>query len=192
MPASVVPSQPKPRRFELYDIRFSDASFSPNLDRRVSEWKLTGHSFSMAVCSIDGQEQIRKDHGDEILQRMVTATASVVSSCLRDMDQYAVYGEGGFAISLPTAQIQDAASVADRVRKAVERLYVPTGALPRFTVSVGVAQIIEGNDSSRMFYRAQLALEAAQEGAGNCTFVHDGLNSVPAQSGSASRQAVLV
>src|SRR6187549_2121335 len=27
------------RRFELCDIRFSDSSFSPNLDRRVAEWK---------------------------------------------------------------------------------------------------------------------------------------------------------
>ena len=183
-------SAAKPQRFELYDIRFSDASFSPNLDRRVAEWKRTGHAFSMAVCSIDGQEKIRKDYGDEVLQRMVTATASVITSCLRDMDQMAAFGDGGFAISLPTVQILDASQVADRVRKAVEKLYVPTGALPQFTVSVGVAQIIEGNDSSRLFDRAQRALEAAQEGTGNSTFIHDGLNATPAQA--AVRQLALV
>ena len=179
----------RPRRFELYDIRFSDASFSPNLDRRAAEWKRTGHAFSMALCSIDGQEKIRKEHGDDVLHRLVTATASVVSSCLRDMDQMAAFGDGGFAVSLPTAQIHDAAMVADRMRKAVEKLYVPTGSLPQFTISVGVAQIIEGNDSSRLFDRAQRALEAAQEGAGNTTFLHDGLNSMPALE---ARQAALV
>ncbi len=174
------PSGGKSQRFELYDIRFSDASFSPNLDRRVAEWKRTGQAFSLAICSIDGQERIRKEHGDEVLQRMVNATAGVVTSCLRDMDQVAAFGDGGFAISLPTVQIQDAAMVADRIRKAVEKLHVFTGVLPQFAVSVGVAQIIEGNDSSRLFARAQRALEAAQEGAGNSTFLHDGLNAIPA------------
>ncbi|MGI8978631.1 MAG: diguanylate cyclase domain-containing protein [Pirellulaceae bacterium] len=178
----------KPRHPELYDIRFSDASFSPNLDRRVSEWKRTGHAFSLAICAIDGYEMLRESHGDELLQRMVSATANVVSSCLRDIDQMAVFGDGGFAISLPTVQIQDAGLVADRMRKAVERLYVPAGDLPQFTASVGVAQIIEGNDSSRLFNRAQRALEAAQEGSGNSTFIHDGLNSVPAMT---ARQAAL-
>jgi diguanylate cyclase (GGDEF)-like protein len=168
------------RRFELCDIRFSDSSFSPNLDRRVAEWKRTGHSFSMAVCAIDDLEEVRKLYGEETLQRMVTATASVVSSCLRDMDQIAVYGDGGFAISLPTAQVQFAAQVAERVRRAVERLYLPTGILPQFTVSIGVAELIEGNDSSRLFERAQNALDTAQAERGNRTFVHDGLHAVSA------------
>lgn len=168
------------RRFELDNVRFSDSSFSPNLDRRVAEWKRTGHSFSMAVCAIDDLEQIRQLHGDEMLQKIVTTTASVVCSCLRDMDQVAVYGDAGFAISLPTAQIQFAAQVAERVRKSIERLYLPTGILPQFTVSIGVAEVIEGNDSSRLFERAQSALEAAQAGSGNCTFLHDGLHVVPA------------
>ncbi|MCE9526572.1 MAG: diguanylate cyclase [Planctomycetales bacterium] len=152
-------------RFELDNIRFSDSSFSPNLDRRVAEWKRTGYSFSMAVCAIDDLEQIRQLHGEEILQKIVATTASVVCSCLRDMDQVAVYGDGGFAISLPTAQVQIAAQVAERVRKSIERLYLPTGILPQFTVSIG---------------RAQSALEAAQAGSGNCTFLHDGLRVVPA------------
>jgi diguanylate cyclase len=181
-------ASPKPRRFELYDVRFSDASFSPNLDRRVAEWKRTGHPFSIALCAIDGQEEIRKEHGKEMLQRMVTAASSVVAGCLRDMDQMASFGEGGYAISLPTAKIPDATMIADRVRMTVEKLYVPAGALPKFTVSLGVAEIIEGNDSSRLFDRAQRALEAAQEGGGNSTSIHDGLNAVAASS---VRQAIL-
>ena len=60
----------------------------------------------------------------------------------------------------------------------MERLYVPTGILPQFTVSVGVAEIIEGNDSSRLFERAQNALEAAQAEC-NCTYLHNGLHVVP-------------
>lgn len=187
-PAPPVAS-PKPRRFELYDVRFSDASFSPNLDRRVAEWKRTGHPFSIALCAIDGQEEIRKEYGKDMLQRMVTAASSVVADCLRDMDQMASFGDGGYAISLPTAKISDATMIADRVRLAVEKLYVPTGVLPKFTVSLGVAETLEGNDSSRLFDRAQRALEAAQEGGGNSTCIHDGLNPQPAAS---SRQALLV
>jgi diguanylate cyclase len=177
------------RRRDLYDVRFSDASFSPNLDRRVAEWKRTGHPFSMAICAIDGQEKIRQEAGENVLQRVVTATASVVAKCLRDMDQVAAFGEGAFAISLPTLQIQDAAIVADRIRSAVEKLRISGCSLPQFTVSVGVAQIIEGNDASRLFDRAQRALETAQEGGGNNSYVHDGLNTLPAAS---PRQPVLV
>src|SRR5436190_4561912 len=177
------------RRCELYDVRFSDASFSPILDRRVAEWKRTGHAFSMAVCEIDGQETIRKEVGDDVLHRMVTATASIIGSCLRDMDQMAAFGDGAFAISLPTVQIQDAAMVADRIRLAVEKLYVPAGALPQFSVSMGVAQIIEGNDSSRLFDRVLRALESAQDSGGNATYLHDGLKSLPATN---PRQPVLL
>jgi diguanylate cyclase len=178
------------RRFELYDIRFSDASFSPNLDRRVAEWKRTGHSFSVAVCAVDHVEKLRKAYGDEMLRRIVTGAASVVSSCMRDMDQVVTYGEAGFAISLPTAQAQVAFQVGERIRKAVEKLYVPAGILPKFTVSVGVAEVIDGNDSSRIFERAQYALEAAQAASANCTYLHDGMHAVPANA--AFRQLAMV
>ncbi|MFN0017062.1 MAG: diguanylate cyclase domain-containing protein [Pirellulaceae bacterium] len=189
-PVLAAPGRPKNCRIQLADIRFADSSFSPNLERRVAEWKRTGHSFSMAVCAIDKLDQLRNAHAEETLQKIVTATASVASSCLRDMDQIAAYGEGGFAISLPTAQVQFGAQVAERIRRAVERLYVPTGELPRFTVSIGVAEVIEGNDSNRLFERAQSALEAAQAEAGNRTFLHDGLHPVPTIS--TARQPVLV
>ncbi len=186
---SMAGTAPKSRRFDLYDIQFSDASFSPNLDRRVAEWKRTGHSFSLALCVIDHVDQLHSLHGEEMLQKIITGASSVVSSCLRDMDQVARYGDGGFAISLPTAQVQIAAQVGERIRKAVERLYVPTGILPQFTVSVGVAEIIEGNDSSRLFERARNALEAAQAECANCTFLHNGLHVVPA--GASTRQAAM-
>jgi diguanylate cyclase len=182
--AGPVPPRPdvsaKPRRFDLHDIRFSDASFTPNLDRRVAEWKRTGYSFSTAICAIDEFEKLRMKHGDQLLQKIVNATASVVGSCLRDTDQMAAFGGNGFAVSLPSAQIRDAAIVAERIRKAVEKIDGSTSGLPRFTISVGVAQIIEGNDASRLFDRAQRALDAAQEGTANRTFLHDGLYLVPA------------
>ena len=69
--------------------------------------------------------------------------------------------------------------MADRLRRTMERVYVPNGILPKFTASVGVAQVIEGNDASRLFDRAQRALEAAQESSVNSTFIHDGLNAIP-------------
>lgn len=180
----------KPKRFDLYDIRFSDSRFSPRLDRRVAEWKRTGQPFSIVVCAIDGIDHLRQQYGEEVLQKMVTATSSVVTSCLRDLDQMAAYGNGCFALTLPTAPTHDAVVVADRVRTAVEGIYVPGGALPKFTVSVGVAQIIEGNDSSRLFDRAQRSLEAAQEACGNSIYVHDGLNAVP--SAGAGRQTEML
>ena len=172
-------SASRPRRADLSEAHFSDASFSPDLDHRIAEWKRTGHPFSVIVCALDDYEELGTLHGEEMQQRMLTATASVVSSFLRDMDQMTACGESAFAISLPTAQIQDAAQVADRIHKAMERIFVREF-LPEFTVSLGLAEVLEGNDASRVLDRALRALEVAQDSAGNCTYIHDGLNAVPA------------
>jgi PleD family two-component response regulator len=99
----------------------------------------------------------------------------------------AIFGDGGFAISLPTVQIQDAGMVADRMRKAVERLCVPNGDLPKFTVSVGVAQIIKGNDSAGSLIVPSGA-QAAQEGP-TAPSIHDSLNLRPVTTSSRKRRA---
>lgn len=169
-----------PQRFDLREVQFSDANFSPDLNRRVSEWKRTGHPFSVAVCALDDFELLAKQHGEDALLHMLAATGGVLSSCLRDMDQLAAFGNGIFAISLPTAEIQAAVQVADRIQQALERIFVSDGDLPEFTVSFGLAKVLEGNDSSRVFDRAMRALEAAQEAGPNSVFIHDGLNAVPA------------
>jgi diguanylate cyclase len=166
-------------RVALYEVRFSDYNFSPNLDRLVAEWKKTGQPFSLAVCAIDGYDDLREAHGDHVLRLVTDAATSAVTSCLREKDHMAGFNGGSFAISLPETEIQEAAVMADRVRRTMERVYVPNGILPRFTASVGVAQVIEGNDSSRIFDRAQRALDAAQRSSVNTTFIHDGLNAIP-------------
>lgn len=67
---------------------------------------------------------------------------------------------------LPSAGLQNAAIVANKVRKYIEELKID--AVGHITVSLGVAQVLEGEDMKDSIERADKALYLAKESGRNC------------------------
>jgi diguanylate cyclase (GGDEF)-like protein len=123
---------------------------------------------SLLALDIDHFKRVNDSHGhgvgDETLVRFVQAC----SSCLRAMDTLGRSGGEEFAVLLPETVLADASEVAERMRGAVERC-VMNAALDTFrvTVSIGVAQLREGESFEALMARADLLLYGAKDAGRN-------------------------
>ena len=106
--------------------------------------------------------------GDEALKAFADTAAK---SLLRNLDFVARWGGEEFVVLLPGVDAEGAAEVAERIRKSVEAVVLPTsdGRETRMTVSIGVNSFIPSvNDSTEEFMKkADDALYKAKESGRN-------------------------
>jgi diguanylate cyclase (GGDEF)-like protein len=131
---------------------------------------------SLLIMDVDHFKSINDRHGhligDETL-RSITAN-------LRDaVAEPAVFGRLGgeeFAVVLPATDLQQAMSIAERLRERVLRIDLSRWlGERRITVSIGVATSAPNRDSiSVMLRRADAALYAAKDAGRNCVRTHTG------------------
>lgn len=99
---------------------------------------------SAVAIDIDHFKQINDSHGHLIGDEVLKAVAHTLQVSLRQGDILTRIGGDEFIILLPTADIQEAASVADRIQCTINKLSIQTAQLPlNVTVSIGVAPLTE-------------------------------------------------
>jgi diguanylate cyclase (GGDEF)-like protein len=93
------------------------------------------------MVDIDHFKKINDNYGHAAGDETLKTVVSTMLEELRKTDILARYGGEEFAILLPETELQLAASVAERLRDAISRIYVYFG-LKSFTVtvSIGVAE----------------------------------------------------
>ena len=113
------------------------------------EWRRavrSGSPISLILADIDHFKRFNDTHGHQIGDRCLRDVATLLDSIVqRAGDQVARYGGEEFAAILPDTDAEGAASIAERMRQAVEGLETDGG---RVTVSFGVATVIAKDHSS--------------------------------------------
>ena len=113
------------------------------------EWRRavrSGAPLSVILADIDNFKKFNDTNGHQIGDRCLRDVATLLDSIVqRAGDQVARYGGEEFAAILPETDAEGAASIAERMRQAVEGLETDGG---RVTVSFGVATIIAKDRSS--------------------------------------------
>ena len=147
---------------------------------RLAEWKRGGPTFSVVVAEVDQYEQCMEYRGQQAREFATLAATNFLSSTIREMDVLGHYGPGSFALLLPTAGLANAIQVAERLREGFSH-YSPwsQGEQPGLTLSVGVVQVMEEEDSVSLLKRAEAALDAADRRGGNRAYYHDGERCAP-------------
>ncbi|MGA2256310.1 MAG: diguanylate cyclase [Thermoguttaceae bacterium] len=154
--------------------------FCQQVRNRMAEWKRGGPAFSVALIKV---HQYDKSGGNS--DRWARELASQLTGrCLlattREMDVLGSYAPGCFAMIMPKAALADAIRVADRILEELsEYISLVSSERPAFILSVGVVQAIESDDVTSILKRAEMALDAADRGAGNRVYCHDGNRVVP-------------
>lgn len=151
------------------------AAFQTALKYRVAEWQRMKVPLSLIVLKLDEYDRIR-DIGEKAAGFAVDAVARLLRTASRKMDMVARCDEDAFAIMLPSCDLSEAVTPAERVRKAVaacDKLKYQ-GTTVRFTVSVGIAEATEGDDASSLLERAETATRQAVARGSNCTYLHNG------------------
>jgi diguanylate cyclase (GGDEF)-like protein len=118
-------------------------SFDGTLDR---EWKRTlreGSQLSLLLIDIDNFKALNDRYGHQVGDDYLRTISAALLSAVRTPDTVAGYGEEEIAVILPSADSDEAAETAERVRTVIEALRLPHDGNPEgagwVTASIGVA-----------------------------------------------------
>ena len=140
------------------------------LHRMVRRHEGSGGNLSVSLIDIDHFKSFNDTYGHAAGDHVLTLVAASLAQNLRPTDLVARFGGEEFVIIFPQTAIDLAAIAAERVRAAIaaESLVMPDGTeLPSVTISMGVAQLVEGQKVSELLKVADRAMYEAKEAGRN-------------------------
>lgn len=131
----------------------------------------TKNDLAILMLDIDFLGKIDDTYGDGAREKVLRTLAEMGTFSSRTMDIFARWGDEKFVVALPLTSLEQARSMAERLRTKCERRDFthnwPAGAVP-FTISIGVATQVPGErDFNAILGRADQALRKAREMGGN-------------------------
>jgi diguanylate cyclase (GGDEF)-like protein len=164
----------------MISAMFSRTNFCQQVRNRMAEWKRGGPTYSIALIEVNHHDQNEEQPVPPSRDNATLTAAKFLSSTIRDMDVIGHYAPGCFGLLLPSAGLVDAIRVAERLREGFS-LYCTSaqGDQTRFTLSVGVAQVMDADESMTLLKRAEEALDAADRRGGDRAYYHDGKRCAP-------------
>lgn len=123
---------------------------------------------SLIMLDLDDFKAVNDRYGHPEGDRVLAGTAAAIRSTVRETDVAARYGGEEFVVICPETTVEDAVTVAKRVRVSVEkaRFTMSNGETCAITISAGVASYPrDGRDPRALIAAADLALYRAK-GAG--------------------------
>jgi two-component system, cell cycle response regulator len=124
---------------QLYNSRYFYNQLKIEIDRTIRYQR----PLSLLLLDIDNFKDYNDNfghlEGDKVLVRM----GQVIKTCLRKMDSAYRYGGEEFTVILPETEGDEAATVAERIRSAIQKeLFNPEGQTGpvSITISIGVTE----------------------------------------------------
>jgi diguanylate cyclase (GGDEF)-like protein len=152
----------------------------------------SGEPFSLMVIDLDGFKIINDTHGHAAGDACLQHFTLMAQTRLRPGDMLARTGGDEFCIVLPSSNLHEAASIAQRVLEVCRRdAEACTGGDIPIAISIGVAQWDRsiGQLTDRLIANADDALYVAKKGGKNDFAIYDRAPSlVPAESTGAARK----
>lgn len=141
----------------------------------LKESRAGGFKFSVVLFDIDHFKRVNDSFGHETGDRLIVHVVSVCKRILtRDM-LFGRYGGEEFVIALPSASLQEAAALAERLRAALEAEPLSAASGPvAVTSSFGAAQATEPGDTlESLLHAADEALYVSKRGGRNRVSVYN-------------------
>ncbi len=140
---------------------------------KLDEWiehvrRYRGH-LSVAMLDIDHFKRVNDRHGHQAGDRVLTDIAHMVQQKVRTTDFAGRYGGEEFLLVLPRTDVFGAASLAERIRAALEAMteHTSEGKVFKVTVSMGVAELVDRENTDSFVGRADEALYRAKAAGRN-------------------------
>jgi diguanylate cyclase (GGDEF)-like protein len=149
-----------PNRTCLYDL----------LKRQCQRSSSDGQSLSLILIHIDNFSDFMNIYGHRSGDRVVYAMSYILKNILRPVEIVSRFRNDQFAVLLPDLDIDKARNVAVRLFKAFENaspVVVDDKIVPHPTVSIGLAQMKQGQDAENFLLDVDAALFRATQSGGN-------------------------
>jgi two-component system, sensor histidine kinase LadS len=144
----------------LYNRRFLSEKFGVVAAEAGAE----GRSLSLIMLDIDDFKKINDTWGHPFGDEVLVALGRVIRSSLRDGDSPCRYGGEEFVAIMPDIALGDAVCVAERIRErfSAEAMRTKTGERVHATVSLGVTELMRGDNPRSLLDRADKAMYEAK------------------------------
>ena len=127
-------------------------------------------SLSVIMLDLDAFKSVNDTYGHLKGDELLRAFSATVKESVRCSDIAGRYGGEEFCIVLPNTCLNGAGVIAERIRKAMEKLRIPldNGQPPvGRTVSIGIAEFTDNQSVDELLGAADTALYRAKEGGRN-------------------------
>jgi len=153
-------------RMASYDA-LTGASSRPAIEEQLKTAVRDAHRLdrplSVVFFDIDRFKQINDVHGHRIGDQCLRIIALRTRNRLRTYDQIGRYGGDELVVVLPDTELHEALGVAENLRSAVNcRPLSMDGVVLEASLSIGVAQLQQGETAEQLLERADAALYASK------------------------------
>jgi diguanylate cyclase (GGDEF)-like protein len=148
---------------------YNRRTFLERLATEIARAQRYQRPLSLIMLDADHFKQVNDRYGHAAGDQVLKALIGVCLGDIRQVDFIGRLGGEEFAVGLPETALPGAESAAERLRWAVETALVTVdGGTVRFTISLGVAQLLDtGEDSEALLKRADQALYQAKSDGRN-------------------------
>ena len=136
-------------------------AFCEEVRRRVAEAQRYDTKLSLMLVKLDTLARFANRTSDPSAELAIRTVSQFLSAGMREMDLVARYQSDVFGVLLPGTPLNQAAGVAERLCAAVARCPLRSKDLElHLSVTTGLAELTEGDDSTAILKRAESALDA--------------------------------
>ncbi|HEX2676856.1 MAG TPA: GGDEF domain-containing protein [Polyangiales bacterium] len=135
------------------------------LPQLCAQHQKSGEGLSVAVIDVDHFKRVNDSYGHATGDVVLVEVAKTLRAKLRPTDFVARMGGEEFVVILPHTRGAGARVACERLGQAVRMTAITTReghGLPNVTVSIGVAELLPGDDAASMVERADAALYRAK------------------------------
>lgn len=160
---------------QLYNSRH----FYTQLKGEIDRCNRYGHKLSLLLLDIDNFKIYNDTYGHLEGDKILVRLGRIIKACLRKMDTAYRYGGEEFTIILPDTHGEEAGTVAERLRAAVQAEDLTEGVNPEetITISIGVTQYRREEKIANFVQRADQAMYQSKQAGRNrvsCAFEDSG------------------
>ncbi|MGK2951333.1 MAG: diguanylate cyclase [Thiobacillus sp.] len=150
----------------LHNRRWMEDAFA----RQIGRCEKAGQGVVMVVLDVDHFKPYNDTQGHVSGDCALRALGKAVANLIRPNDMAVRYGGEEFAILLPNTSLDQAVSVAERLRQEVEKMPIQAPdekLLPSITLSLGLSEMKAGDTLETLIASADAALYRAKQAGRN-------------------------
>lgn len=145
------------------------AAFDKSIQQEMEFSARHKHDLTLMMLDLDKFKDINDNYGHTVGDAILRSFADSIMKCLRGSDILFRYGGEEFSVLLRNTGTEGASLLAERMRKSVEEMEFEYNKIKvKTTVSIGLAQMQEGDSIIGLIDRADELLYKAKDNGRNC------------------------